>query len=151
MASLFANKGHKVLLKALSTISDQGKDFKCWIVGEGPMEKELKELTQRLNLGSKVSFWGVREDVGRFLSASDIFVLASLQREGLPVSILEAWAYQVPVIASKVGGVPEIIEDQINGLLIAPDDPLALATAIDRLIMDQPKRLQYAQAGIKKV
>jgi L-malate glycosyltransferase len=150
VASLFENKGHKVLLKALSLLSDQCKDFKCWIIGEGPMEKELKELTQQLNLGDKVFFWGVREDVGRFLSASDIFVLASIQREGLPVSVLEAWAYQVPVIATRVGGVPEMIEDQVNGLLIAPNDPVTLAVAINGLIVDRPKRLQFAQAGVRK-
>lgn len=150
VASLFENKGHKVLLKALSLVSDQGKNFKCWIIGEGPMEKELKELTQQLKLASKVFFWGVREDVGRFLSASDIFVLASIQREGLPISVLEAWAFQVPVITTKVGGLPEIIEDQINGLLIAPNDPVLLAAAISGLIDDQPKRIRFTQAGIIK-
>lgn len=150
VASLFENKGHKVLLKALSLLPDQCKNFKCWMVGEGPMEKELKELTQQLDLASQVVFWGVREDVGRFLSASDIFILASIHREGMPISVLEAMSVQVPVIASKVGGLPEIIDDQKNGLLVPPDDPACLARAIEGLILSSDLRRQYAkEASIK--
>ncbi len=150
VANLLENKGHKVLLKALSLLEIQNKSVQCWIVGQGPMENELKEQAHQLSLGPKVIFWGGRQDVPQLLTASDIFVLASIQREGLSISVLEAMAYQVPVIATRVGGIPEVIEDKINGLLIDPNDPYSLAAAIEALIIDQQKRLQYAQAGERR-
>jgi len=150
VASLLENKGHRVLLKALSLLGDQKSRVKCWIVGQGPMEEELKEYARELNLDSKIIFWGERHDVPQLLTASDIFVLASIQREGLSISVLEALAYQVPVIATKVGGIPEVIEDCVNGLLLAPNEPDALAAAIEGLMTDHQKRLEYAQAGSRK-
>ncbi len=150
VANLLENKGHKVLLKALSLLGIQERKVKCWIVGQGAMAEELKEYARQLNLDSRIVFWGERQDVPQLLTASDIFVLASIHREGLSVSVLEAMAYQVPVIATKVGGIPEAIEDGVSGLLIAPNDPVALAAAIEELISSQEKRLEYAQAGVKK-
>jgi len=147
VANLHENKGHKILLKALSLLKIQEKEVKCWIVGQGPLEEELKEYVRQLNLDSKIIFWGERKDVPQLLSASDIFILASIQREGLSISVLEAMAYRVPVIATRVGGIPEVIEDRVNGLLITPHDPAALAGAIEELAISQEKRLQYAQAG----
>jgi len=150
VANLLENKGHKVLLKALSLLETKNINIKCWIVGQGPMEEELKEYAQQLNLGSKIVFWGGRHDVPMLLSASDIFVLASIHIEGLPISILEALAYQVPVIATKVGGLPEIIEDKVSGRMVPPNDPSALASSIKELINNQGERLEYAQEGAKR-
>jgi glycosyltransferase involved in cell wall biosynthesis len=112
------------------------------------MEEELKQLTLQLNLNSKVIFWGLRKDVPQLLAASDIFVLASIQREGLPISVLEAMGCQVPVIASRIGGLPEIIDDRKNGLLVPPNDPIVLAKAIEALILNPHKRFEYGKEGI---
>jgi len=149
VATLFENKGHQVVLKALSLLRDRFKNFKYWIVGAGLMEKELKELAKQLNLEKEIIFWGVRKDVPQILAASDIFVLASIHREGLPISILEAQSCQVPVIASRIGGVPEVINDQVNGLLVAPNDPAALAKALEELIFKSDKRQEYAKEGAR--
>ncbi len=150
VASLFENKGHKVLLKALSLMGEAGRHCKCWIVGEGPMDNELKQLARQLNLDPRVVFWGASTDVPRLLAASDIFVLASIRREGLPISVLEAMSVQLPVIASRIGGVPELIDDHKNGRLVNPNDPGLLAQAIEELMINTDKRREYAREGTRK-
>lgn len=95
-------------------------------------------------------FWGERHDVPQLLKASDIFVLATIQREGLSISVLEALAYQIPVVATHVGGLPEVIDNHINGFLVTPSNPLSLAAAIEGLMINEEKRLGFAQAGLKK-
>jgi glycosyltransferase involved in cell wall biosynthesis len=150
VGSLVENKGHKVLLKALSVLEQRKINFKCWIVGEGPMEAELKEYAKQLKLESKVVFWGVRNDVGKILSASDIFVLASIYREGMSIAVLEAMACGVPVIASRIGGIPEVIDDDKNGLLVTPGNPDALVKALEDFIFNSEKRQQCAQEAFQK-
>ena len=150
VGSLFENKGHKILFKALSLLKDKHPHIKCWIVGEGPMEKELKEMAGALNLGSVIVFLSLRDDVPQLLSASDLFVLASVYREGMPVSILEAMGAKLPVIASRIGGVPELIDDRKNGLLVLSGDAMALAGAIEELILDKDKRLEFASKAYIK-
>lgn len=149
VASLLNNKGHKILLEAIFCLKDKYPFIKCCIVGEGPMEKDLKNLVNQWSLEKQVIFLGVRSDVPEILSASDMFVLPSLLREGQPLSILEAMAFGVPVIASRVGGIPEIIRDQENGVLVPPQEPQLLADQIEALILDSAKRERFGQAGKK--
>lgn len=149
VASLLHNKGHKVLLEAMAGLKDKYPFLKCWIVGEGPMEKELRDMVSQWSLEKQVTFLGVRADVPEILSTSDIFVLPSLLREGQPLSVLEAMAYGVPVIASRIGGVPEIIRDQENGILVPAQEPQLLADQIEVLILDPGRRKQLGEAGRK--
>ena len=99
---------------------------------------------------SAVRLAGERDDVGELLAAADLFVLSS-RSEGLPLSILEAMAAGLPVVASDVGGVPELVVDGETGLLVPPGDPHALAAAIDRLLDDPDLRRRLGAAGRLRV
>ncbi len=140
VGSLLPNKGHEVLLLAMSLLHKRYPSIICRIVGEGPLDGKLKKIVDEEGLGHCVEFLGVRADVPDLLADSDIFVLPSVEREGLPVSVMEAMAYGPAVIASKVGGVPELIQDGINGVLVPARDVSALAASIEGLIMDTAKR-----------
>lgn len=147
VGSLFENKGHKVLLEAVAQLKGRVQNLKCWIVGEGEMGPPLKELAKKLRIESQVNFLGLRADVADILQAGDIFVLPSLHREGLPVSVLEALAAGLPVIASRVGGVGEIISDGKNGALVNPQDQDDLARTIEELTFNAAKRESLAREG----
>ena len=145
VASLLGNKGHEILLQALVLLRKTIPEIKCLIVGEGLMEGGLKKQATELKLDKHVRFLGVRNDVPSILKACDIFVLPSLYREGLPVSILEAMAYGLPVVASRVGGVPEVITDHVNGLLVSPANAPELAQSLLRLILDPDLRKRLSE------
>lgn len=149
VASLFKNKGHKILLEAIALLKERYSLITCLIVGAGPMESELKELVKQKNLDANVLFLGERQDVPEILSVTDIFVLTSILREGQPLSVLEAMACGVPVIASRIGGIPEILCDQENGILVPAQEPQLLADQIEILILDPAKRKRLGQAGKK--
>jgi glycosyltransferase involved in cell wall biosynthesis len=150
VANLHINKGHKVLLDALSNVLKKFPHVKCWIIGKGPEEKKLKEQVKELNIEANVIFWGGRTDVFDMLAASDIFVLASIQREGMALSVVEAMASSVPVVVTRVGGLPELIEDKKEGLVIPPNDAMGLAGALEQLIYDPQKRQVFAQEANNK-
>jgi glycosyltransferase involved in cell wall biosynthesis len=95
-----------------------------------------------------VRFWGLRSDIAEILTASDLFVLASRDREGLGVAILQAMAYGVPVVATKVGGIPEVVQDGVNGRLVKPRDPEGLAHSFLALIHDRETRERVSRAGM---
>jgi glycosyltransferase involved in cell wall biosynthesis len=126
-------KGHETLLKALALLRASNIAVTLLIAGDGTERANMERLAQELSLGPEwVRFLGFRPDVPDLLAASDFFVLPSLT-EGLPLSILEAMAHRLPVVATPVGGIPEIIEDGKHGLLVPVQDPQALADAITRL------------------
>lgn len=143
-------KGHKVLFKALSLIHPQYPDFKCLVVGDGPLMKNLQEQANALNLSRHIIFTGNRKDVADIYKVCDILVNASFT-EGLPMTILEAMASRLAVIATKVGGVPQLIQHEKNGLLLDPNDPEILAEALIQLIKDPQKRQQLAQEAYNSV
>ncbi len=149
VAFLTERKGHKYLFEAIALLKDKHPSIKCWIVGDGQMASQLHELAKQLAIADKMVFWGARSDVPEILSASQLFVLPSIAMEGLPVSIIEAMAYGVAVVASRMGGIVEIIEDGHNGCLVAPHDSQQLADTIDRLIRDPEKRRLMALAAGK--
>ncbi len=124
-------KGHEVAIEAARHLP--GAHF--LLVGDGEPEYRARLEDQARLLTHRVHFLGQRMDVAAILSASDIFVLPS-DSEALPTVLIEAGASALPVVASHVGGVPEIIEDGITGILIPPQDPQALANAVKRLICD---------------
>lgn len=128
---LVEQKGHKYLFEALSMLN--GKyNIKLLVVGEGPLLQSLKSQVTSHKLDDKVIFTGQRKDVAQILDASDCLVLPSLY-EGLPVCVLEAMAVGKPVIATKVGGTPELIKDGETGLLVEPKNSEALLRAIEKL------------------
>lgn len=136
VARLDPIKGLGYLLQAAAIVATHIHDVKFIFVGEGPLENELKEMAKRLGLSEKVIFTGIRKDVPVLLSASDIFVLSSPEREGLPNVIPEAEACSKPVIATNIGGIPEAVIDGVTGFLVPPKDAPALAHKLVFLLQD---------------
>jgi len=147
---LSAEKGFDVLLRATAELVKQGWDVELWIVGAGDERTALERLREELGLASRVRLLGFRTDTIRLYQAMDIFVLSSL-REGLPNVVLEAMALEVPVVATRIAGVPRLIEDGKNGLLVAPGNFLELADALMRLLSIPTMRRQLATAGRQTV
>lgn len=115
-------------------------------MGRGPLEVELGERSRELGLEDRLQFLGQRHDVLRLLTAADLFVLASRQ-EGMPVSLMEATSIGAAIVATSVGGVPQVITDGVDGLVVPPGDPPALADAIERLVGDPDLRSELGRAA----
>lgn len=128
------------LLAAAASLRAEGRDFSLDIVGDGELREDVNEEIARRGLAGTVQLLGSRTDVSSLLRDADAFVLSS-RREGLPVAVLEALATGLPVVATSVGAIPEIVRDGDNGLLVPPGDANALAAAIRRLLDDPPLRL----------
>ncbi len=146
LAALVRRKGHDVLLDALARLDPAPP---LLIAGDGEERAALEAQAQRLGLSS-VRFLGRREDKGDLLAACDVFVLPS-RLEGLGVAALEAMAAGRPVVASRVGGLAEAVGDESAGLLVPPEDPAALAAALERLIGDPGLRQAFGVAGRARI
>ena len=133
-------KGVDVLLNALKFLKEtNGMNLKSAIVGDGSLRDSLKSLSKDLGVEENVEFLGIRKDIKGLMQLSKIFVLPS-RWEGLPMVILEAMALGMPVIATKVGGIPEVIEDGTDGILVEPENPEELAKAIEKLLGNEEFR-----------
>ena len=151
VASLTAQKGYPQLLKALSIVTKNYKEIKLVIVGSGPLEKNILQIINDHKLSGHVSLLGSRDDVPELMAAADALILSSLW-EGLPGVVLEAMASELPVIATAVGGVPELVDDEVTGFLVKPGDPDGLAEPIFKLaIMPEAKINLIGKAARKKV
>jgi len=128
VANLRAEKGHDTLIAAASTIVDHYGNVEFHLVGDGPCREALQQQVRERGLSSRFHFLGERSDIPRLLAESDLFVLPS-RSEACPNSVLEAMAAGLPVVASRVGGIPELVDSGVNGILITPDAPEALAAA----------------------
>lgn len=135
VANLRTEKGYDVLLDAARLVADRGAPIRFAAVGRGPLRDELHARRQALGLEATFSFLGQRSDVLRLLAGSDAFVLAS-HHEGLPVALMEATSIGLPIVATGVGGVPQVLTDEVSGLLVPPGQPDALARAVERLAGD---------------
>lgn len=143
---LAGEKGHATLLRAFARLLAGRPGSVCLVVGDGPERSALSALCAELGLGESVRFLGIREDIAGLLGAMDVFVLASTY-EGFGLVILEAMAARKAVVATRVGGVPELVTDGATGLLVPPDDPVAMAAAIESLAADPERRGALAAAG----
>lgn len=128
-ARLEQQKGHAVLLDALAALREQGLDFVAVFAGEGALRGPLESRVQALGLADRVRLAGQVDEIGPLLTAADAVLLPSLW-EGLPLTLLEAMIRGRAVVASAVGGVPEVVEDGVSGLLVPPGDAAALAAAL---------------------
>jgi L-malate glycosyltransferase len=149
VARLSLVKGHMYLLQAIPRILQRLPDVHFLIVGDGPLHAQFKKRIEDENINTHVHMLGVRHDVPMILACSDLFVLASLS-EGMPNVILEAMAAGVPIVATKVGSVPEIIENEEIGLLIPPADPQALALAVIELAKNPTKMARMSLLAQQK-
>lgn len=133
---LSEQKGVAFLLGAARRVLDRAPEVRFVIAGEGPARPELERRARDLGLGERVRFLGYRRDIPEFLSAIDLYALPSLW-EGLPLALLEALAAGKPIVATRVGGNPEIVEEGVHGCLVPPRDEAALADAILRVRADE--------------
>jgi glycosyltransferase involved in cell wall biosynthesis len=138
VGGLRPQKAHHVLLSAAALLIERWPGLHTLIIGDGPERASLERLTAELDLQNTVHFLGSRTDVPDLLSALDIAVCCS-DFEGSPLSVMEYMDASLPVVASAVGGLPELIEPGVHGLLVPPNDPPALAAALAELL-DDPAR-----------
>ena len=121
-------------------------EARLWILGSGPLQERLTGLVRELGLSEAVAFPGIVEDVRPWLAGLDLFVAPSLH-EGLGLAILEAMAMKVPVVATRIGGIPEVVVDGETGLLVEAGDPAPLVKAALTLLADPERRRQMGLAG----
>jgi glycosyltransferase involved in cell wall biosynthesis len=143
-------KGTATLIAALATLRAEGRDVSLVVVGDGPLRSELVATAARLGLASHVQMLGDRADIEEILAAVDVFVLPS-RTEGMSNALLEAMAMALPVVATAVGGTPEVIAEGRSGLLVPSDDPSAMAAAIARLLDDRPSAARIGAAARQTV
>src|SRR5262245_29015915 len=130
-------KRQDLLLQGFARLKAQVSNAHLLLVGDGPEAAALRTLGDRLGLGDSVHFAGYQPQPERFMRAMDVFALTS-RSEGMPVSVLEAWGARVPVVASRVGGLAEMIESGRNGLLFDFGDEAGLVAALQRCLVDPP-------------
>lgn len=150
IAHMRPQKAYHILIEALNLIFKKKIPFTSLFVGDGVLKNELIKLSFDLGLSSKIHFLGNRADIPELLSISNIFVLSSYY-EGLPRSIMEAMSAKLPVVATDTGGVSELVEDEITGILVPPKDAIGLAFGIEKLLLDEKLRKQMGTAGYKKI
>lgn len=154
VGQLKERKGLSYLVEACRFLRDRGIQFECRIVGEGPMRPGLQDQIQRLGLENFVRLVGAlpHEAVMEHYEQATIFVLPAIlgadgDRDGIPNVILEALAMELPVVSTQHSGVPEVVEDGVNGLLVPPEDSQALAGALERLIYSPETRQRFGRVG----
>lgn len=153
---LVPKKGFIHLIRACERLAQRGIDFRCQIVGEGPERAALQAAMGAAKLEDKVSLLGAQTDVKKYLQQADLFVMPCVlddsgDRDGIPTTLMEAMAMQVPVISTEVSGIPELVQHEQTGLLTPPEDVEALAQAICRLIVDEKLRQELAAAGRRHI
>ncbi len=148
VARLAELKGISDLLRAISTLTAEHGQLRLTIIGDGPERTRFEKLADKLDLGNHVTFTGYlsQTEVADYLKRSHILVLPSYA-EGVPVSLMEALASQVPVVATQVGGVSELVEDGVNGFIVRPGDIEHLAGRLDQLLSDGSLRQTMGEAG----
>lgn len=149
-------KGHAHFVKAMALAARKISRLKIWIVGDAPASREgykeeLQVLVRRLGLSHCTEFLGVQRDIPAILTQLDLLVLATVTHEAFGRVIIEAQASGVPVVATEVGGVVDIIEHQKNGLLVAPADPAGMADAVIRIFKDKELARSLAENAYRKV
>ena len=157
VGTLLEKKGHCYLIEAMALLRDRGKDFRCIIVGSGPLESELRMQVARHHLQGRVVLTGglAQDKVQELMSRADMFCLACIigkdgDRDGIPVALMEAMAKGIPVISTWVSGIPELITSD-TGILVPERDEVALANAVELLIEHPVLRSQFGEKGRERV
>lgn len=153
-----AYKGHDIMIEALALVRAQVPDVEWIVIGEGPLRGSLEERASQAGLARAVRFLGAVPDVERneWLRRTDVFAMPSrlpggrLGGEGFGIVYLEAGAYAKPVVAGNLGGALDAVEDGVSGLLIDPRDPVAVAAALGRLLLDRELALRLGRGGAER-
>jgi colanic acid/amylovoran biosynthesis glycosyltransferase len=149
---LVSEKGYSLLLEALADVVARGRDVTLEIVGEGPAGEALRARAGALGVAERVQWLGAvgQDEIRRHYEEADAFCLPSFA-EGVPVVLMEAMAMQLPVVATRIAGIPELIDDGVSGLLVAPARAGELADALDQLAASPELRGQLGRAGREAV
>lgn len=126
---LSEEKGYDLLIKALKDVLDQGVDAKLVLIGEGDQERHLKDLAEKLSLKERVYFSGFIRNAVHYIKLFDVFAISSLT-EGLPVTLLETMHMQVPIVATSVGGIPDVLRSETDGFVVSPGSSILVADAL---------------------
>jgi glycosyltransferase involved in cell wall biosynthesis len=146
IGNLKEHKGHEDLLRAATIVRRDVPEARFVVIGQGPQEGSLRRQAGELGLDGTVVFAGYREDALRVAATFDVFVMSSLH-EGLSIALLEAMALGKPSVITRVGGLPEVVRDEEDGLIVPPRDPDALAGGILRLLRDPSARSKLGAAA----
>lgn len=146
VGSLTEHKDHRTLIKALDGLIRLGLDVECLIVGTGPLGQRLETMVAELGLADRVRFLGARGDVPALMKGADVFVHPST-REGFGLVVAEAHAAGLPVVATDVGGVSEIVRDGVSGYLVRPGDADGMTRALSSLLADRDLQIKMGSRG----
>jgi glycosyltransferase involved in cell wall biosynthesis len=146
LGRLAEEKGHALLIEALKLLDSRWPSLIAIFAGTGPLEAEVRALCKAAGVTDRVRFLGYRQDLRPVLAAADMVVLPSVS-EGLPLAAVEALAAARPIVATAVGGTPEVVLNDQTGLLIPPGNPAALAEAMDRVLSDRSLALRLGTSG----
>jgi glycosyltransferase involved in cell wall biosynthesis len=150
VAALVPHKGQRYLIEAARLVVQEMPDVRFVILGEGELREQLERQVNEHHLQKHVLLPGFRTDVIGLIKGFDLFAMSSLT-EGLGTSLLDAMACARPIVATTAGGIPEVVEDGVNGLLVPPRDHAALASAIVRMLKDAQLRRRIGEAGLARV
>lgn len=150
VAMFRGSKGHDHLLDAFARVHARRADARLLLVGDGGRRAWAEGIARDRGIAAAVRFAGFRTDVPALLGIMDCFALASTRTEGVPGSLLQAAAAGIPLVASRIGGIPEFVEDGVTGLLVPPEDPAALAAGIERVLADPAAAAARARAARKR-
>ncbi|MBZ4664698.1 MAG: glycosyl transferase, group 1 family [Caloramator sp.] len=131
-------KGQDLLIQAMFELTKQYPDIRCWFIGQGTLENELKQIVEYYRMNNNIFFLGFRSEIIELINCMDVIVIPS-RMEGLPILLLEAMSQKKCVIASNVGGIPEVIQDNKTGLLFSPGDVVDLVESISSIYKDREK------------
>jgi glycosyltransferase involved in cell wall biosynthesis len=150
VSKLWEGKGHAVLLRAFSEIRRKKPNARLVIAGEGYLMESLRDQVRRMGLSDRVIFSGFLEDIPRIIATFDVAVLPSYF-EGMGRALLEAMAMEKPVVGTRVGGIPDLIQEGVNGYLVNPGNEKELASALLKILDDKGLALEMGRAGRKKM
>jgi glycosyltransferase involved in cell wall biosynthesis len=150
IANLYPEKGLPYFIQAATEILKKYPNLVFMIIGEGPQRPLLEEMIKQNHLQNKFLLAGKVENAPSYLRAFDFFVLPSI-KEGFPYTILEAMAAELPIVASYVGGIPEMIENEKNGFLVLPKNPQMLADRIEKILLDDQLTLRFSEKSRQKI
>lgn len=143
-------KDHATLLEAFARIPDKNPDLHLFVIGDGSRRKELEARAKALDLRDRAHFIGEKDDIPTVLNGLDLYVISSIA-EGISNTVLEAMATGLPVVATRVGGNPELVTENINGMLVPVGDAETMADALTRYILSAELRRSHGQASRQRV
>jgi glycosyltransferase involved in cell wall biosynthesis len=146
IARMVSLKNHRFLINVFKELREDLPGLRLTLIGDGPLKGELEAYAKNMKLTDAIQFLGERKDIGELLSVFDLFVLPSLT-EGISMTLIEAMAAGVPIVASRVGGTPEIIENNRTGSVIPLDEPSKWVKEIKSIIKDDQKRKDMAETA----